>query len=147
MGDPLHAIARDAREEPALTADPRSGTRELDLTALGALGIELVRCELGLVVARMRVDGSSGSRALLLVLAETVASTAAGLQAGAGRRAFGAELNASWPAAPSAGIVTAVAGPLVIDPERHVWRIAVIDASDAPVLEGRCTLGVVAASS
>jgi acyl-coenzyme A thioesterase PaaI-like protein len=147
MADPLHPIARDARERPALPADPRPGTRDLGRTALGALGIELVRCEPDLVVARMQVDGSNGCRALLLVLAETVASTAAGLRAGADRRAFGAELNASWPTRPTPGVVVAVARPLQIRHERHVWRIVAIDACEALVLEGRCTLGVVDAPS
>lgn len=126
-----------------LTADPRPGTRPLTETALGVLNIELLACTPERVEARMPVDGSVACRGLLLVVAETVASTAAGLAAGVGRRAFGAELDASFVAQPAAGIAIAVATPLVLLAERHVWRIEVRDSSGALVLESRCTLSVV----
>ena len=128
---------------PALARDPRPGTRPLADTALGALGIELVSCAATEVVARMHVDGSSSSAGVLLVLAETAASTAAGIAAGSRRRAFGAELNASFVARPVAGVVTATAHHRALAAQRHVWAITVVDASGAVVLEARCTLGVV----
>jgi uncharacterized protein (TIGR00369 family) len=130
-----------------LTADPRPGTRELSRTALGALSIELLECSGERVVARMPVDGTIACRGLLLVVAETVASTAAGLAAGAGRRAFGAELDASFVAQPCAGLAVATATPLVLHEDRHVWRIEVVDAGGTQVLESRCTLSVVDAPS
>ena len=126
-----------------LTSDPRPGTRALEHTALGVLGIELLACSPERVEARMPVDGSIACRGLLLVVAETVASTAAGLAAGTGRRAFGAELDASFVAQPAAGMMRAVATPLVLHDDRHVWRIAVHDAAGSLVLESRCTLSVV----
>jgi uncharacterized protein (TIGR00369 family) len=131
--------------EPAtpLPADPRPGTRALVDTALGVLGIELLDASAERVEARMPVDGSIVCRGLLLVVAETVASTAAGLAAGEGRRAFGAELDASFVAQPAAGVTTSVATPLVLLDDRHVWRIEVRDATGAQVLEARCTLSVV----
>lgn len=130
-----------------LPADPRPGTRPLADTALGALGIELLECTAERVVARMPVDGSIACRGLLLVLAESVASTAAGLAAGDGRRAFGAELNAAFLAQPTAGTVTAVATPWALTHDRHVWRIEARDGADEQVLESRCTLSVVDAPS
>lgn len=126
-----------------LTADPRPGTRPLAETALGALGIELLSCAVDRVAARMPVDGSVACRGLLLVVAETVASTAAGIAAGPGRRAFGAELDASFVAQPAAGMAHAVATPFALHEDRHVWRIEVHDAAGTPVLESRCTLSVV----
>lgn len=131
------------RELLALEADPRPGTRPLADTALGVLGIELVSCDPRRVVARMTVDGSSAGPGVLLVLAETAASTAAGMAVGPGRRAFGAELNASFVRRPCPGVVVAVATPLAIAAERHVWAIRVTDGRDELVLESRCTLGVV----
>lgn len=130
-------------EDTPLTADPRPGTRPLADTALGVLDIELLACSAHRVEARMPVDGSVACRGLLLVVAETVASTAAGLAAGAPRRAFGAELDASFIAQPAPGITRAVATPLVLHDDRHVWRIEVHDATGAQVLESRCTLSVV----
>lgn len=126
-----------------MSVDPRPGTRPLADTALGVLGIELLTCDPERVVARMPVDGSIACRGLLLVLAETAASTAAGLAAGARRRAFGAELNASFVAQPTAGRVMAEATPWSITDDRHVWRIVATDAAGVCVLESRCTLSVV----
>jgi uncharacterized protein (TIGR00369 family) len=132
-------------DEPALTRDPRPGTRSLPDTALGVLGIELVVCEPTRVVARMPLAADRGGSGTLLVLAETVASTAAGLAAGVGRRAFGAELNASWLAIdrPAGGIVLAEATPIRLDPTLHTWRIVVVDGAGTKLLEARCSLGVV----
>lgn len=135
----LEAFAHAA----ALEEDPRPGTRPLAQSALGALGIELIECSPRHVVARMPVDGGAGARGLLLVLAETAASTAAGLAAGEGRRAFGAELNASFVAGPRAGNVVAEATPFRLTSDQHVWRIAAVDEDGMQVLEARCTLSVV----
>lgn len=140
--DPLQ-LAHHLADAPALAGDPRPGTRDLADTALGVLGIELLRCDEQAVAARMPLTSPHAGRGLLLVLAESVASTAAGIRARRGRRAFGAELNASWTMAPAAGDVIAVATELAIGRERHVWRIVAVDASGSHVLESRCTLGVV----
>jgi uncharacterized protein (TIGR00369 family) len=138
-------MADDLRRDgdTALDSDPRPGTLPLARTALGALGIELVECGADGVTARMPVTGGAAARVLLLVLAETAASTAAGLAAGPGRRAFGAELNASWPATARAGLVHARAEPLELGSALHVWSITCSDADDATVLAARCTLGIV----
>jgi uncharacterized protein (TIGR00369 family) len=138
-------MADDLRpgDAPALDHDPRPGTLPLGSTALGALGIELVACSPDGVTARMPVTGGVESRGLLLVLAETAASTAAGLAVGPGRRAFGAELNASWPATAREGLVHARAEPLQLGPSLHVWSITCSDADGSTVLLARCSLGIV----
>jgi uncharacterized protein (TIGR00369 family) len=130
-------------EAPALAADPRPGTRSLDATSLGVLGIQLLHCTRDAVIARMPLGSAGVARGTLLVLAETVASTAAGIAAGDGRRAFGAELNASWPAPATGAIAVARATPLRLDQALHTWAITIVDEAGSLLLEGRCTLGVV----
>lgn len=138
--DPL-TLAMQHVDLPALPADPRPGTRALAQTALGALGIELVLAEPAAAVARVVLD-RHGGRAVLLVAAETVASTAANLHVGGSRRAFGAELDAAWLGDPI-GTVLVVATPLLTSGDLHVWRLLAADEAGTQLLEGRCTLGVV----
>lgn len=140
--DPL-TLARRHADDLALDADPRPGTSPLSQTALGALGIELLAASAEAAVARVTVS-SPGGRGVLLVAAETVASTAANMLVGPGRRAFGAELDAAWTGTPVGRVVT-VAVPLASEGDLHVWRIVAVDDSGRQVLEGRCSLGVVAA--
>jgi acyl-coenzyme A thioesterase PaaI-like protein len=131
-------------DAPALPADPRPGTRALDDTALGALGIDLLVASATRTVLRMPAP-TARDRGLLLVLAESAASTGAGLAAGPDARAFGAELNAHFLADPTPGTVIAIAEPLLVEPTRQVWHVRAFDGRDALLLDGRCTLGVVAA--
>lgn len=151
--DTAHAAPRPQdlaalRVQLALEADPRPGTRPLRDTALATFGIELVVADAArtnMVVVRM-APTFAGAAGALHVLAESAASTAAGLAAGPGRRAFGAELNAATLAAPAlSGPVLAVAEPVRLERDLHTWRIRVFDADDALVLDARCTLSVVAA--
>lgn len=144
--DPIQ-LSRDLFDAPALAADPRPGTRALADSALGALGIELLHCQDDAVVARMPIRAPRLAHGLLLVLAETVASTGAGLVVGRDRRAFGAELNASWIQVVDGDAVVSTAIPLVLGDAQHVWRIVAVDSTGAQVLESRCTLGVVDAPS
>jgi uncharacterized protein (TIGR00369 family) len=140
--DPVTAELATFVEAAALDGDPRPGTSELAGTSLGVLGIDLIECSPRHVIARMPVTGAS-ARGALLVLAETVASTAAGMAAGEGRRAFGAELSASFLEQPGDGVVVAEATPHVLGDDLHVWRIVAVDAAGTQLLEGRCTLSVV----
>ncbi|MCW2956465.1 MAG: thioesterase superfamily protein [Thermoleophilia bacterium] len=135
------------REAPALADDPRPGTRPLRDSALAALGIELLRADAGRVVLRM--PGAVARRTgAMLVLAESVASTASGVEVGPGRRAFGAELNAATLARPSGdGPVVAEGIAIRTDPSQQVWSVRAVDAADKLVLESRCTLSVVDAPS
>ncbi|MCB0877622.1 MAG: hypothetical protein KDC46_01390 [Thermoleophilia bacterium] len=140
-------VARDLRDAPAIPADPRPGTRPLDQTALGALGIELLHCGPDHVAVRVALPAHAGGGfGPLLVAAETAASTAANLRCGPEQRAFGAELDAAslTPDAASTRAVV-VATELAIHEDRHVWRITAWGDDDQQLLEARCTLGVVAA--
>ena len=134
-------------DAPALAADPRPGTRTLAETALGALGIQLLACDADAAVARVPVVAArDGGFATLLVAAETAASTAANLRAGTGRRAFGAELDAARIHSGEPGDAALVVATLLLeDASRHVWRVTAWSTSGHQLLEGRCTLGVVAA--
>ena len=146
MSDPsqpaTHARLAAYAHAEALTADPRAGTRRLANTALGALGIELLECTAATVIARMPAPDAA-SMGTLYVLAESVASTAAGLAVATGRRAFGAELNAATLVNPEPGYVMAQATPLALGDALHVWAIEIVDEQATLILEGRCTLGVV----
>ncbi|MCW2949082.1 MAG: hypothetical protein JWN41_95 [Thermoleophilia bacterium] len=130
-------------DSPALQNDPRPGTVSLANTALGALGIELLIARADRVV--MRMCGSAvNAPSALLVLAESAASTAAGIAAGCNRRAFGAELDGTWlNAADSRAVVLAEAEPLALTHTRHTWRICIASDDATPLFEGRCTLSVV----
>lgn len=136
----------------SLGSDPRPGTRDLAQTILGALGIRIVeataeRVRMDLVVH----DGVRDHRGMLdagalVVLAESVASTGAGLAAGEGCRAFGVEVNASFLLHVAEGTVTAVGEPepsALID--LQVWRVVVTHARGELVCSSRCTLSVVEA--
>lgn len=133
----------DVHDMQPLDADPRPGTTALANTALGVLGIELLVAERDRVVARMPAPGHRTANGTLLVLAESVASTAAGLAVGPARRAFGAELDAALLGSASGTHVVATATPLVTGEALHTWRIEVVDGAGEAVLEGRCTLGIV----
>jgi uncharacterized protein (TIGR00369 family) len=128
-----------------LAADPRPDTRPLERTALGSLNIELLHAEADAVTARMPVTIAAKAGALL-VLAETVASTAAGIAAGANRRALGTELNGSTNAEFNGVMgryVVARATPARITDEQHVWQIVVTDEAGREHFTGRCTLIIV----
>lgn len=143
MHEPVTADLEAFVDAAPLDGDPRPGTRPLAQTALGVLGIELIECSQRHVVARMPLPPGPVARGTLLVLAETAASTAAGLAAGEGRRAFGAELDAAFLDEPRGAAVVAEATPYAIGPELQFWRIVLVDAAGTHVLEARCTLGVV----
>jgi uncharacterized protein (TIGR00369 family) len=141
--DPATAELAAFIDAAALEEDPRPGTRPLAQSALGVLGIDLIECSPRHVVARMPVYAGPSARGAMLVLAETAASTAAGLAAGTGRRAFGAELNASFLTEPTGPAVVAEATPWQLTDDQHVWRIVAVDETGTQVLESRCTLSVV----
>lgn len=138
--------ARDDPEwatAPARTHDPRPGARDLEHTVLAVLGIELLAGDERTFEARLTPGaGARVTPGELLVLAETVASTAAGSTAGPDRRAFGAELNATFVARPVPGPVRATATALRTTDVLHSWRITAEDREGRPVLDGRCTLAI-----
>jgi acyl-coenzyme A thioesterase PaaI-like protein len=147
MIDPAR-IAHQSWDLTPLPSDPRPGTRPLEQTALGALGIELLRCDPEAVVLRVELPiVGAGAAGILLVAAESAASTAANLRCAPGDRAFGAELDAALleqePRAHGAALV--VATELAIGDTLQTWRVTAYSRAGDALLEGRCTLGVVAA--
>lgn len=133
---------------PPLPADPRPGTRPLEQTILGALGIQLIEATDQRVIACMPVsddvrDGRGMvSAGALLVLSETAASTGAGLAAGPGRRAFGVEIDGALVADVASGSVTCTAIPVLVEPGRQVWHMRIVDDEGAAVGDARCTLAI-----
>lgn len=79
----------------------------------------------------------------MLVLAETAASTGAGLAAGIGHRAFGLEIDGAMVMEVREGVVRCTGTPLVTTSSRQVWHMVLADESGATVGDARCTLAIV----
>lgn len=120
-----------------------------DNTIVGVLGIEFETIEPDRVVATMPVDHRTHQPFGLLhggasvVLAETVASVGAALNAGPGRTAVGMEINANHIRPKRSGIVRGVATPSHIGKSTSVWEIRILDEQDRLVCLSRCTLAFV----
>lgn len=142
----IRSTALALRDNESLNSDPRARTLPLRSTALGALQIELLECSPSLGAVRIHLPKQShvGVFGLLLVAAESAASTAANLRCGDQHRAFGAELNASLLTREQFPISTAivVATALNIDITQQVWRISAFNYHGAHLFEGRCTLSI-----
>jgi uncharacterized protein (TIGR00369 family) len=78
-----------------------------------------------------------------LVLAETAASSGAGLNAPPGKSVVGQEINANHIRPKVDGVLRAVAEPLHIGRTSQVWSIEIRDESDKLVCISRCTLAVI----
>ena len=74
-----------------------------------------------------------------VVLTESVGSLAAHLAADEGRTALGMEINASHLKAVRSGILTAVASPIRLGFNTHVWNIEVRDEALDRVCDSRLT--------
>lgn len=74
-----------------------------------------------------------------VALAETVGSLAAHLAADEGRTAFGMEINASHLKAVQSGMLTAIASPVRLGYNVHVWNIEIRDEQQAAVCVSRLT--------
>jgi 1,4-dihydroxy-2-naphthoyl-CoA hydrolase len=98
------------REQRIKEAFNSQGTNHL----ASAMGIKIVEASAERVVATMPVHGNTQPYGILhggasCVLAETIGSLGAALQAGPGRITVGIEINATHHRAVSSGLVTAVA--------------------------------------
>lgn len=119
-------------------------------TLMAALGIEITEATLDRVVATMTVDGRVRQPHGILhggasvALAETVASVGGALNAAAGRRVVGLEINANHLRAKRDGVVTAVGTPLHRGRSTQVWAVELSDEAGRRVCVARCTLAVVA---
>lgn len=119
------------------------------MTVLEVLGIQLEVTSKDRVVATMPVDGRHHQPAGILhggvsvVLAETVASIGAHLNAGEGRTAVGLEINANHIRPKRDGLLRAVATPVHIGNRTSVWEVRITDEREKLVCTSRCTLAFV----
>lgn len=108
------------------------------------LGIEYIEARPDRVVARMPVDGNTQPLGLLhggasCVLAESLGSVAAALNAGPGRFPVGVDINATHHRAVRTGTVTGVATPVHLGGSVATYEIVVTDESGNRVCTARLT--------
>lgn len=114
-------------------------------TLVSALNIDIVEVGENTLIATMPVTSMHLQPmgylhgGATVVLAETVGSLAAHLAADEGRTAFGMEINASHLKAVRSGMVTAVATPIRLGFNTHVWNIEVRDEQLDTVCVSRLT--------
>lgn len=121
-------------------------------THMGALnermGVELVEIAPDRVVATMPVEGNTQPYGLLhggasVVLAETLGSVAAALNAGPGRFAVGTDINATHHRSATKGLVTGVATPLHLGRTMASFEIAITDEDGRRVCTSRLTCALI----
>lgn len=108
------------------------------------MGVELVEVSLERVVGTMPVEGNTQPYGLLhggasVVLAETLGSVAAGINAGAGRFAVGTDINATHHRSARQGTVTGVATPLHVGRTMSSFEIVITDEDGRRVCTSRIT--------
>ena len=120
-----------------------------DKTLIGHLGIELTEMTKERVAGTMPVDSRTHQPFGLLhggasvVLAETLASVAAQMNAAPGEMAVGLEINANHLRGVRSGKVHGVATPVHVGRRTQVWSIDIRDDAGKPVCISRCTLSVI----
>jgi 1,4-dihydroxy-2-naphthoyl-CoA hydrolase len=120
--------------------DPRSFNNPMG----ERLGIEVLEASPERVVGRMPVEGNTQPFGLLhggasCVLAESLGSLAAGLNAGPGRIPLGVDINATHHRGVRSGWVTGVATPLHRGGTVASYQIAISDEEGRPVCTARLT--------
>lgn len=115
-----------------------------EVTVIDKLGIEFTEITAARTAGRMPVEGNTQPAGLLhggssAVLAETLASVAAQVHAGAGRQAVGLELNATHHRGVRAGTVTGVATAIHLGRTTAVYEIVISDEQDRRVCTARLT--------
>ena len=115
-----------------------------------ALGIEFKEMTLDRLVAEMPVNDNTVQPFQILhggasvVLAETLVSVGAWLNAGEGKTAVGVEINANHiRSVKHGGRVTGVATPVKLGSRIQVWECKITDQNGKDVCISRCTLAVV----
>jgi len=114
------------------------------------MGIQITDWNPRRMVGTMPVEGNRQPYGLLhggasVVLAESLGSTAAVLNAGPGRAAVGIEINASHHRAVSAGIVTGVCTPLHTGGSVASYQVVISDDAGRRVCTARLTCVIRAA--
>ena len=114
------------------------------------LGVEFVELNPKRVVATMPIDERHLQPfgylhgGVSVVLAESVASIGAFLNCPPGKRAFGAEINASHLRSKRAGgRLTAVGTPVHAGKRSQVWEVRIEDEDGKPVCASRCSVAIV----
>ena len=119
------------------------------MTVLEVLGIHFEETLKDRVVATMPVDARHHQPMGILhggvsvVLAESVASVGAHLNAGEGRTAVGLEINANHIRPKREGLLRATATPVHIGARTSVWEVRITDEQEKLVCVSRCTLAFV----
>lgn len=108
------------------------------------MGMEWLETTAQRVVARIPVEGNTQPFGLLhggasAVLAESVGSVLANLNAGPGRFAVGIELSCTHHRSAREGWVTAVATPLSVGRTLVTSQVLVTDDADRPICSARLT--------
>lgn len=78
-----------------------------------------------------------------LALAESTASVGGYLRSGAGKAAFGMEINANHLRPKREGTLRAVARPVFAGRTSQVWEVKIYDEQERLICISRCTLAVV----
>lgn len=108
------------------------------------MGIRIIEAEPGHVVATMPVEGNTQPFGLLHggangVIAESVGSVAAALEAGPGWSIVGTELNCTHHGAARTGYVTATATKIHQGKTLAVYDIRIVDDQQRPTCTARLT--------
>lgn len=124
--------------------DARTALPSVAGTLLERMGIELLEVSASRAVGSMPVEGNTQPYGLLHggasgVLAETLASYAAQVHAGAGRAAVGIELNATHHRSARAGVVTGTASALHLGGSLASYEVVVEDADGRRLCTARVT--------
>ncbi|MFC7503261.1 hotdog fold thioesterase [Nocardioides sp. CPCC 206347] len=111
------------------------------------MGVELVEVSPDRVVGTMPVEGNTQPYGLLhggasVVLAETLGSVAAALNAGPDRFAVGTDINATHHRSARQGVVTGVATPLHVGRSMSSFEIVITDEDGRRVCTSRITCAV-----
>ena len=111
------------------------------------MGLELVEVSAERVVATMPVEGNTQPYGLLhggasVVLAETLGSIAAALNAGEGTFAVGVDINATHHRSARSGLVTGVATPLHVGRTMSAFEIVISDEAGKRVCTSRITCAI-----
>ncbi|MGV9449696.1 hotdog fold thioesterase [Streptomyces sp. NPDC003635] len=132
----------------ATTLGPWAVTPEFSQQQLVAkMGIELVRCEPGLVIGTMPVDGNRQPVGIMhgganAVLAETLGSIAAFLYTGPGGQAVGLDLSCTHHRWVAGGTVTGECRPLHEGGTTATYEIVITDSSGRRTCTARLTCAV-----
>ncbi|MBE1878887.1 hotdog fold thioesterase [Myceligenerans sp. TRM 65318] len=119
-----------------------------EVTVIDKLGIEFTEISAERTAGRMPVEGNTQPAGLLhggssAVLAETLASVAAQVHAGAGRQAVGIDLNATHHRGVRSGTVTGVATAIHLGRTTAAYEIVISDERDRRVCTARLTCMII----